>query len=227
MFTGIFLIFLIILSADKAVGMRYIFIFMPILYMLASYGVWNLWQDKCLIKKTVILLLIVVSLWKGNFILWPQANYFLEYDPVKRGNIYMDYTPQPNFKAVYNVIKKDSSKNDVFIVAHSAIHEWYMLDTDYYRIEFDFLTKKSNNKVVLKKEGKKIDYYTGIPVIDSLDDLKALTENNHGYIILDYFSMDVRIDQNIIDYIKDNNISVYYDQLNKELPWTTVWVYKF
>ena len=52
-------------------------------------------------------------------------------------------------------------------------------------------------------------------------------ENNHGYIILDYIAMDNNIDKQIINYIKENNISAYYDQLNTKLPWTTVWVYKF
>ena len=222
----IFIAYLVILSADKAVGMRYFFIFIPFLYMSAAYGAVNLWQCKCFIKKAIILLLIIASVWMGNFVILPRTNYFLEYDPMKRGDIYMDYTPQPNFKAVYDVIKKDSSKNDVFIVAHSAIHEWYMLDSNYYQIKFSPESKASFRSLA-GVDGKKIDLYTGAPILDSLENLKKIMENKHGYAILDYISMDNNIDKQIIDYIKENNISAYFDQLNPKLPWTTVWVYKF
>ena len=101
-----------------------------------------------------------------------------------------------------------------------------MPETDYYQVKFR-PESKASFRSMFGTNGEKIDLYTGVPVLDSLENLKKIMENNHGYIILDYIAMDNNIDKQIINYIKENNISAYYDQLNTKLPWTTVWVYKF
>ena len=227
-FGVIFAVSVLLISISHMVGMRYLFMFMPILYMLAGYGATQLWQYRCPVIKAAIGILLILAVWGMNFILLPQANYFLEYDPIKKVETVIDYTPQPNFKAAYNELRGGVEPDDIFIVAHTAIHQWYMPDSQFYWLSFYFGNDQTlPNHAIVEHEGYFVDYYTGVGIVDDLEILQDLMAKKHGYIIWDLFAVDDRINWNSKQWVEKNAELVYHHQASKNLPWTQIWIYKF
>ena len=226
-FNVIFAASILLISINHKVGMRYLFIVIPILYMLAGYGASQLWKYRCPIIKVAIGILLALAVLRMNFILLPQANYFLEFDPFSK-NPKLDYTPQPDLKRAYAFLEEQKKEDDLFIVAHTAIHQWYMPDKQFYWLGFNFRNdQRLPNHAIVEHEGYFVDYYTGVGIVDDLEILEDLMAKKHGYIIWDFFAVDDRINQNSKQFVEKKAELIYHHQANKNLPWTQVWIYKF
>lgn len=224
----IFLIILIPISLTHQIAMRYIFFAIPLLYMLSAYALVNFLKYRKGLSLKILMLFLVLSLtFQNSFTLLPQNRYFLEYDPYS-SYPKLDYTPQPDFKKAYAFLENQSQKDDLFIVAHTAVHEFYMPGSNFYWLGFHFGSDLTGPNYAIKEyDGYLVDAYTGTGIIDDLEILKGLMAENQGYVIWDYFSIDNRLDKNIRHFIENNAELIFSDRANSQLPWTQIWIYKF
>ncbi len=183
-----------------------------------------------------------------HFVFFPRKNYFLEYDPKfyslhsrsdlippysinndkKREELVRDFTPQPDFNGAYSYINKEKRAGDIFLVAFSPIHHWYLPNTESYWLGFLFLDDKRRRTFYrVDENGYKIDAYVGLQTIYTVDELQELLENNHGFIIMDHYSVSTYVSPQIIQLLQKKAHIVYTDQLNENLPWTRVFVGRF
>ncbi len=221
---------IILLSFNKLFAIRYIFYLLPLVFIIASYGFSHMLRERRLLYPTLFLTLILFALygiWAEQIVLKPGNKYFLEYDPTPVNKITWDITPQPDFNKVYEFIEKNRKPDDVFIVAHTAIHHWYIPDSRYYWLAFPFRLVKGIDKIVQTDDNRKVEYYTGVPVINDLDTLQNIMENNHGFVIIDFYPAAGLIKKEYKRYIEKNAPLVFFDQANPDLKWTKVWVSRF
>jgi len=212
---------------NRGMGMRYIYMVMPIFYLIASYGVVELWKLKNVLGKVAVVgAFTAVMLWQPSLVIWPQETYFLEYRPMMENGIVPEYTPQPNFKKTYDYLKSVAKPDDIFIVAHSAIQDWYMPDSKAYRIYFTFKGRKETAHALPQPDGSMIDEYTGIPVLKTPQELADLIKTHHGYVIWDYFSAS-HINPGFQAVVAQSAAPIIKDRFKQGYPWTIHYVYKF
>ncbi|MBU0712520.1 glycosyltransferase family 39 protein [bacterium] len=224
----IFGLTLLILGSSYRIAMRYLFFAIPFLYLIAAYGMDTLTSIKKYryLSSLIIFALLALS-FQNSFTLNPKSEYFLEHDPLSNGPK-LDYTPQPDFKKAYQFIEKNKKSGDLMLVAHTAIHKWYLPDSDFYWLGFNFgLDPSLPDHATIEQGDYFVDVYTGTGIVDDLEILQELMETNHGYIIWDYFAIDSRLSQPIIEHIRVNAELVYNHQADPELAWTGIWIYKF
>ena len=224
----LFLIPLLTITCLPPFGLRYIFFIMPFFFMISAHGIYNLYKYKPKVLTIVLPVIIVLSIFIGEWNLLPKDNYYLEYDNVQEGLSARDYTPQPNYKEAYQVVIDLMDENSIFLVAHAGVHEWYVNSNNpVYKFDYRHLNNFTvPNQIIRETEEGMIDTYTGVPIIEDLLELKEIVSGKHGYIILDHYSTDVRIDQEIIDYIKANYEEIYSSQIGPH-KWNRMWVYEF
>jgi len=224
----IFSLLLLVLCFSHRIAMRYLFFVMPFLYMLAAYSSVILINTKKYrhISLVAIFLLFILNL-QNSFAFFPKSDYFLEYDPLSNSPK-LDYTPQPDFKKAYQFIEKNKKGGDLMLVAHTAINKWYLPDSDFYWLGFNFgLDPSLPDNATVEQDDYLVDVYTGTGIVDDLEILKQLMEENHGYIIWDYFAIDDRLNETMKEYVKVNAELVYNHRADPNLPWTEIWIYKF
>ena len=98
-------------------------------FIIASYGFSHMIRERRILYPAPIFVLILSALygiWAEQLVLRPVNKYFLECDPTPVNKVIWDVTPQPDFNKVYDFIEKNRKPDDVFIVAHTAIHHWYI-----------------------------------------------------------------------------------------------------
>ncbi len=221
---------IILLSFNKLFSIRYIFYLLPLVFIIASYGFSHMLRERRFIYPApflALILFLLYGIWAEQFVLRPGNMYFLEYDPTPVNNITRDLTPQPDFNKVYEFIEKNRRPDDVFIVAHTAIHHWYIPDSRYYWLAFPFRLVKGIDKIVQTDDNREVEYYTGVPVINDLDTLRDIMESNHGFVIIDFYPAAGLIKKEYKRYIEKKAPLVFYDQANPDLKWTKVWVSRF
>jgi len=192
--------------------------------MLAAVGLVDLsqkikynYQRHALILAFILLLILTKHL-----VIWPQQFYFLESDdPAQFNRPHYAYTPQPDFKAAYDVVKSQLKPTDIIISAHPTFNQIY-LDQPGYWIKYNYWGRKEANNFEKITDDK--DFYVAAKVIDDLAELKEVTSQNHGYVVLDFMSINDRIPQEILDHITNNFTQVYHNKLN---TYSQVWVYQF
>jgi hypothetical protein len=162
-----------------------------------------------------------------NFVFFPQSDYFLEYDPLS-SRPKLDYTPQPDFKKAYDFLKMLEAEGNIYLVAHTGVHEWYRHQTNFYWLSFPFGSDaKKVQYAVVDNEGYFVERYTGAPVIDDTDVLEELMADNHGFVIWDYFSTDDHLPRPMISAVKKRSKLIFEDIANPDLPWTQMQIYQF
>ncbi|MFH0837840.1 MAG: glycosyltransferase family 39 protein, partial [Patescibacteria group bacterium] len=220
----IFGLTLLVLGLSHQLAMRYLFFAIPFLYLIAAYGIVTLASVKKYkyLSSFLIFALFILN-FQNSFALNSKSDYFLEYDPLSNSPK-LDYTPQPDFKKAYQFIEKNKKSVDLMLVAHTAIHKWYLPDSDFYWLGFNFgLDPSLPDHATVEQDGYLVDVYTSTGIVDDLEILKQLMEEKHGYVIWDYFAIDDRLNEAMKEYVKVNAELVYNHQADPELPWTGVW----
>ena len=205
-------------------GHRYLFPMLPALYILSSLVIVYLWNKartkyiKAIISLTVLLFVI----FSGEFQLTPKTFYALESNrsPIelqeagKEIKDYYIYTPQPNWEKAYSFIKRNKTPNDIVISVQPVFNKIYLDEAGYW-IAYP-LSDKAKTPTS--------DVYVGAQTIQNLNQLKELTNRNHGFIILDFLSLDNRISPEILSYIYERLELMYEDTVNY---WSRIWIYRF
>lgn len=224
--TYIYLIFIfaVNLSAlsffSNIVHYRYLFHLTPILFILGSAGIIEVINNIKSSRNKYILITMVIFIFiiSGQGIVWPKKFYTLESDNPKYLNRpYYAYTPQPDFNKAYAHIKENIKNDDIIISSHPQFNKIF-LQTPGYWIKYNYRGVDESDY------GTDKEYYVNAKIINNINEIKNLTELAHGYIVLDYMSIDNRIPMEIYDYINNNSTLVFYDEIN---IFSKIWVYKF
>ncbi len=218
-----FLIYLLFLSFfSNIVHYRYLFHTSVAVYIIGAVSTIDIiGKIKHNYLKTIALVFIILAFFiSGQGVLIPKDFYFLEADnPSKLNRPYYAYTPQPNWNEAYEKIKANIQEDEIIISSHPHFNKIF-LEAPGYWIKYNYLGMEDTVSKI--KDNK--EYYVGAEVINNLEELKDITNNKHGYIIFDYMAIDGKIDQEIINYIKDNLKLLLLSEINS---YSKIWVYQF
>ncbi|MCK5509942.1 glycosyltransferase family 39 protein [Candidatus Parcubacteria bacterium] len=201
---------------------RYLFHITPALYILASFGIIDIYNKiKHNLFKNIFVLALILIFFLSNGVILPRSFYLLESDdPAKLGQRpHYAYTPQPDFNSAYAIIKDNLKSNEIVISSHPHFNKIFLNRPGYW-LKYSYLGIE--NYVSAINEDK--EYYVGAKVIDDLKELKQAMKNNHGYIVFDFMSIDNRIPTEEIDYIKKNSKFIFINETNS---YSKIWVYEF
>lgn len=162
---------------------RYLFMTLPILFMLAAAGLVWLWRQRWA-GKLAVGLSVGILLWQQQLVVLPQVFYPLESDPVTAPFTYKTFTPQPNFVAGYAFIKQYQKEHTSVVIAtpYPIIHQLYAGALPNYVI-FVNLTGGTYPTV------PEVEYYSGQPYYTP----EELPTDKEILIILDQFA-EYRLD---------------------------------
>ena len=235
--------FLILISFYQTVSMRAIFVFVPFLVFLAAngYGVAaRFLAGICLNNRSakrelpfagLVLAFAVLSastISSQQTVFVPQKEYYLEFDPAYSVLNRWDYTPQPDFKEAYNFVRANLQEGDVVLAAHTAMHHWYLPDTQAYWLGFLFIyDARRSSFFFMDEEGKQVEGYMGYPVIENKNDLEDVLNQQHGFVLVDHFSVSAKREAGILEYLEKRAPVVFEDQAHPERKWTKIWVGRF
>ncbi len=250
----VFIISLIMISSQNVLIMRILFFLLPILIILSSRFICILSQylsEKVVMAFTrlskkstniftqsnvaiylnitiTLALIIASSMTNKNFLIFPEKEYFLEYDAYYDELNIWDYTPQPDFKGAYEYIETQRKENDIYLVAHSALHHWYMPESKVYWLGFLFIDDaKRKNFYVTKPQGQIIDGYMAYPSISTFEELENILNTNHGFVIIDYYAMSTDVPGEVVKYLLEKAPVTFTNISGEHRPWNRVWVGKF
>ncbi|MBI4407620.1 MAG: hypothetical protein HY565_03920 [Candidatus Kerfeldbacteria bacterium] len=162
---------------------RYLFMTLPILFMLAAAGLVWLWRQHWA-GKLAVGLSVGIVLWQQQLTVLPQVFYPLESDTATAPFEYKTFTPQPNFTDAYTVIKNYQSQHDDIVIAtpYPIIHQLYM-GTAPDHVIFVNLTGGTYPTIPAT------EYYSGLPYSAP----EQLPADKELLIILDQFA-EYRLD---------------------------------
>jgi hypothetical protein len=217
---------------------RYLFMVLPVLYILSSLTIVYFLEYffchsrkggnpvakknniKFFLTPFIFLAIILFIIFSSEFQKTPQTIYALESDNTKQKLSYYSYTPQPDWQKAYQYIKDNQKENDIVISAQPVFNKIYLNKPGYW-IYYSYCRKSQPYRLITENN---TEYYINAKVIDDLEELKKIIQENHGFILLDYMSKDDRIKEEILNYIYRNTDPVFFDKIN---PWSKVWVYRF
>ncbi len=190
---------------------RYLFMTLPILFMLAAAGLVWLWRQRWT-GKLAVGFSVGILLWQQQLTVWPQAFYPLESDAVTAPFEYKTFTPQPNFSTAYNFIKEyqQNHANVVMVTPYPIIHQLYMDDLPNYVI-FVNLTGGTYPTVPATEYYSKLPYSTP----------EQLPPNKEILIVLDQFA-EYRLDPRWQGVLSQAEV-LWQDDTR---PWSRLTIYR-
>lgn len=219
----IFISYLIPLTLfTNIIHYRYLFYVTPVLIIVGSIGMYDafLCMRKRWLKISFFSIIFLLFFTVGGGILIPKNMYILEADDptIIKNRSYYAFTPQPNWNKAYEFMKTNGLEKDVIISSMPQFNKIFLGIPGYW-IEYDYLGR--SRKTVQYLHNK--EFYVAAEVIKNLDELKNVTSNSHGFVVLDYMGIK-KIDKNIIRYIEANFDLVFYDRINS---YSKIWVFMF
>lgn len=202
---------------------RYLFHLTPIFFIFGSICILYLNENikSLYLKISFWALIIILFFTMAGGVLIPQTTYYLESDNPETIGLrpYYAYTPQPNWNLAYNFIKSEMDENDLIISSHPHFNKIFLNQAGYW-IKYDYLG--FDNEKMKSVDDK--EFYVGAKIIDDLIELKEITANKNGYIILDFMSIDGKISKEITEYINSTFELVFNDKVN---IYSEIWIWKF
>ncbi len=194
---------------------RYALMLFPVLFVLSALTIDYIYERlKSLIgaidvkvprRETLLgvstILLIGLMASGANFTFLPKSHYNL-------GRT----APQGEFEEAYSRVKSGWEEGDVMISTLTPV-TWYYLQRSDYWISFSHWGFR---------ELPDRDHYTGAEAIRRVENLREITENRHGWIVIDLMGMS-RADTEVLKYI-DENFNLVEGVSGREKG---VWVYKW
>lgn len=167
------------------------------------------------------LLCVAFLLTEQQIVVNPPSFYDLESDnpATVYGRSYYAYTPQPDFNQAYAVIKENIKPDDIVISSHAHFNKIFLHQPGYW-LGYDYLGR--SNVSIPKTQTH--EQYVNASIVHDLDELIALMQSRHGFIVFDHMSTDRRINPLIIDYIKTHATLTFYEERNN---YSKIWVYGF
>ncbi|MCW1892514.1 MAG: glycosyltransferase family 39 protein [Candidatus Uhrbacteria bacterium] len=208
---------------SSTIEYRYVFHTTLAFFILGAYGcVRALEAIKDDFWRIITGLLCVATLLaEQQIVLNPLSFYTLEADDPTTvyGRSYYAYTPQPNFHQAYATIKERIQPDDIVISSHAHFNKIFLQQPGYW-LGYDYLGRSG---VGIPKT-QTHEPYVNASVVHDLDELVALMESRHGYIVFDHMSTDRRIRPEIIDYIRTHATLIFDEERNS---YSKIWVYRF
>ncbi|MFM2423976.1 MAG: hypothetical protein RLZZ70_365 [Candidatus Parcubacteria bacterium] len=223
----VFLTYLIPLSFfTSIVHYRYLFYVTPVLYILAAVGVWRMGQTLTSQFRQAPVLIAFISIFlffiSPTGTLLPQDRYWLEADNPETlaPRPSYAYTPQPDWNSAYEFILNNNTPSNIIISSHPHFTKIFLNQAGYW-ISYDYLGLDNRTQY---RTADDREYYVGAISLDSLEELKTTTQNNSGFIVLDYMTKDGRLDPAVLVYIETNFPLVFEKRDNS---YSHIWVYRF
>jgi 4-amino-4-deoxy-L-arabinose transferase-like glycosyltransferase len=206
-----FIVYLIFLSFfTDIVHYRYLFHVTIIIYIIGAIATIDILGKikHTQLKLISLSLLILVFFISGECI-----------NPSQLNRPYYAYTPQPDFNLAYAKIKANLKDTDLVISSHPHFNKIFLNQAGYWT-KYNYLGMEDTPNTVNDNK----EYYVGAEIINNLEELKNITQKNHGYIVFDYMATDGRISKDIISYIQNNLKLFFFDEKNS---YSKIWVYQF
>lgn len=187
---------------------RYLFIVFPLMIILSAYSIYmssRIWSNQV---RQVPHILFAFFLFLPLTTWTPHTHYQLEFG-----------SPQPDFKSAYTFITQEKATDDIIISPYTPLDMWYMGQTDYW-LKFSLTGKQSD---LLRYSNATREWYTNTPIIHNLEQLKEITQDTHGYILVDAMF------HGHTDGIYHTYLSEHYDLVYSKTisPVDSIWVYRF
>lgn len=204
--------YLVIAFSAKTLHYRYLFFLTPLIFIFAVYTLFFI-STKFKMQKSLFIGLLIIIIGGSVFIshrfmvFVPQTNYYLEY-----------FTPQPNFKKAYEVIKQigfDESK--IIISPYTQMDKVYLGKSDYW-LAIDLNGGSLERDLLPERE-----FYNNAITISDVENLRKVIDENKGYIVVDDMALSIRLERDIIDLIGEQQL-IYTDQ---ERYGSRIWVFAF
>jgi len=157
----------------------------------------------------------------GTGVLKPQPFYFLEADDPEKnpGHSYYAYTPQPDWNSAYEYILNNRKEDDIVISSMPQFNKIFLNEPGYW-LRYNYYGADDRETDIEDDR----EYYVGATVIDDLDELKELTNDRHGFLVIDHMARDNRIQEEVLDYVKENLDEIWRKRTNY---YSHIWIYKF
>ncbi len=169
---------------------RYLLFVTPILFLYASFLL-DYWAS--LFKHRLMVLVFITGICIGidqltvrSLLFFPRTFFALE-----------DYTPQPDFQKAYIVLDGAMRPGDKIISAYPFMDQIYLGRADY-ALALSYTGKDRDLSVTSEHK----EYYSGIPEILSIAQIKKMSTQSDVYIILDDMALD-RANPKYIDFIQN------------------------
>jgi hypothetical protein len=179
---------------------RYLLFVTPFLFL---YGAFFLEYFSSLFKRNTIVLLTMIlitisidQMTTRSLFFIPRTFFALE-----------TYTPQPNFQQAYAVLGNVLQSGDKVISAYPFMDQLYLHRSDY---AFSLSYTGKNSDLSVTSEHK--EYYSGVPEILSITQIKKLSAESNVYIIVDDMALD-RVSKKYIDFVQNNAELFWSDEI--------------
>jgi len=188
----------------------------PVFYILSAFATIELWQSSKVrwLVGSVLVVIIILAILTGEYIIWPKAQYFLESDSVNAPFAYKSFTPQPNFIAAYEYLKKVITINDVVITSYPTIQALY-LPQNVNKCLYVDLTGTTPKPPTATERYTNCQYLT-------VNTLCVTPQQGNSYIILDQLARH-RIEPDLYDEILTSTNVVYTNSFG---AWSDLTIYK-
>ncbi|MCK4327347.1 MAG: glycosyltransferase family 39 protein [Candidatus Diapherotrites archaeon] len=188
---------------EKMVGLRYLYLFFPIVLILFSEllvffaglaGECALAVRKmgghvasARVSHVLVAFLVALALLAPGYSFFPRSQHFLE-----------PMAPQPEFNSVYSFLQENAGPGDTIIVSYPEVALWHNVTPDYW---LAFSISGFPNGTWLENGSYE---RTGTPAITGLEGLEAVhSGSTTGYIVLDSLSGS-RIPPSYWEFLRNN-----------------------
>ena len=201
---------------------RYLFHVTPIFFILAAYGIDRIYDvilsytrwKKILIGIGIFSLFIL----SGQGIIFPQSFYTLEQDPEGANKKYVVFTPQPDWNEAYRFVQEQRSIGDIIISTQPQFTKIFLQEAGYW-LQYSRLY---GGQVPTLRNGR--EFYVNAKVLDSVERLQNVTRGTHGFVILDYYTLQNTLPNGVLEYITNHFYLAYTKEINN---YSQIWIYKF
>ncbi|KXB08562.1 hypothetical protein AKJ55_00755 [candidate division MSBL1 archaeon SCGC-AAA382M17] len=189
--------FYVVSNHVLALQHRYVFMLFPLLFIFAAVTLDYLYERvkesvprlqkgrihlQPIIPIVVLIVILIPMVSAARFTFIPKSHYNL-------GRT----APQGEFRPAYGYVEKNWKDNDVVISTLTSV-TWYYLQRSDYWISFSHWGFR---------ELPRRDSYTGAEPIRTLENLKTITENSPGWVIIDLMGMS-RANTEVLKFIDEN-----------------------
>lgn len=203
--------FSIMMFFTEPVYSRYLFAFIPVLFIYVAYGAINVFPVNAS-KAFSVGLLIIPSLFICHFT--PMSFYELEKD-----------SPQPDFKDVFSLIQDSIQPDDIVMSVYPVVQKVFLgnLNATGDRNFWLPLSIGSRNTERLKAKHK-TDFYVNAPSIGDVSMIAKIAETKNGFLIADPATKKLlSMTSAGVDFLENSEL-IY--ETNK-YPYDGLWVYRF
>ena len=219
--TFFFAAYLLSLSfLTDTLGYRYMFHLTPVIYILGIYGMVEVYRHINIrwMKMAYIGIISILFFTIGGGTVLPKTEYLLESDTVEN-KVFTSVTPQPDWKAAYDVVRAEKKEKDIVISTMPAFTKIYLNEPGYW-IAYQYLGKEDTYRYVQNGHER----YVGALALEDLSSLKEIVEKRSGFIVFDANGLYSTASPQIFSYIKENLSLVFH---KKDNDISEIWVYRF